>query len=115
LQIDDLNALLIKRQREAKRLRAQVASLAGMPKEGLSLKQLAARAALADTLQRQNDALAAENDALQRAAAARGDVGKAVKGESTVGERAARQLRALADVFTVWPASSMYIARSRTL
>ena len=47
MQINDLNDLLQKRDRDMRRARTQLRSITAMPKEGLSLKQLAAQAALA--------------------------------------------------------------------
>ena len=64
-----------------------------MPKEGLSLKQLAAQAALAAGLQQQVAGLSADNEALRRAAQQRDDAG--------LGDRAGRQLQALASAFAV--------------
>jgi restriction endonuclease len=72
LQVEDLNTLLNKRQRENKRLRSQLNNIAARPAAGSSLQQLAVQAQLAQSLQQQNDALAAENETLRKRQAADG-------------------------------------------
>jgi hypothetical protein len=71
-----LNALLDKRQREAKRLRRQVAGITAKPQSGTSLKRLAVQASLASSLSQQNETLAAENEALRRDVACSGAAGE---------------------------------------
>jgi hypothetical protein len=94
-QIDDLNDLLRKRDRDMRRARLQLKSITRVPKEGVTLKQLAAQAALAVGLQRQLAQLAADNETLRRAAQQRDYDG--------LGARAGRQLQALASAFAVRP------------
>lgn len=65
MQIEDLNELLSKRQRDVKRMRSQLDSITRVPAQGMTLPQLAAKAALADTLQQQLDAIAARNEVLR--------------------------------------------------
>lgn len=104
MQINDLNDLLRKRDRDMRRARAQLKSITAMPKEGLNLKQLAAQAALATGLQEQVAALSADNEALRRAAQTREFAG--------LGDRAGRQLQALASAFAVRPGPPFYPAPS---
>lgn len=84
LQIDDLNALVGKRQREAARLRAQVEGLLAKPAASASLPQLAVQASLAAALRQQNAALASENEALRHTSGAHGGAGS---GEGVVLDR----------------------------
>lgn len=93
MQINDLNDLLRKRDRDMKRTRSQLKSITTMPKEGLSIKQLAAQAALAAGLQQQVAALSSDNETLRRASQQRNCAG--------LGERAGRQLQELASAFAV--------------
>jgi hypothetical protein len=65
VQIDGLNGMAERRQREAQRLQKQVRGILARPAAGASLPQLAAQASLAATLEQQNEALAAENEALR--------------------------------------------------
>lgn len=65
MQIEDLNDLLSKRQRDLRRMRAQIDSVLQVPQQGVTLKQLAAKAALAERLQQQLDSLATRNEALR--------------------------------------------------
>jgi acetyl esterase/lipase len=67
LQIDDLNALLARRQRHIQRLRGQLQGTREHPEgENISLPKLASQAALAGVLTSQNEELAAENEALRQ-------------------------------------------------
>eukprot|EP00892_Ulva_mutabilis_P007284 jgi/Ulvmu1/4928/UM203_0007.1 len=91
--IEDLNDLLSKRQREVRRMRAQVEAVLRVPQQGVTLKQLAAKAALAERLQRQLDALAARNEALRR------DVARAAAAHSGVRSRTRQRLQTLAAAF----------------
>lgn len=94
LQIEDLNDLLSKRQRDVRRMRAQIDSIARVPEQGMTLPQLAAKAALADCLQQQLHSAVARNEALQRGARA-----SDTKGGFNV--RARRRLQTLATAFGV--------------
>ena len=74
-----------------RRTRTQLNSITAMPKEGLSLKQLAAQAALAAGLQDQVASLSADNETLRRATQQRDS--------ADLGEHAERQVQALASAF----------------
>jgi predicted RNase H-like nuclease (RuvC/YqgF family) len=67
LQIDDLNALLARRQRHIKRLSTQLERTRERPEgENITLPKLASQAALAGALTSQNEELSAENEALRQ-------------------------------------------------
>jgi hypothetical protein len=93
MQINDPNDLLNKRDRDMRHATSQLKSITVMPKEGLTLKQLAAQAALASGLHKEISASRRENEPLRCAARHRDQV--------ALGDRAGRQLQALASAFAV--------------
>ena len=66
LQIEDLNVVASRRQREVQRLREHIDSLLAPPSAGTSLKQLAVQASLAGSLREQNSSLSSENESLRQ-------------------------------------------------
>jgi hypothetical protein len=95
MQINDRNDLLNKRHTHS-----QLKSITVMPKEGLTLKQLAAQAALASGLQKEINAVRRENETLRRDAQHLDKVG--------LGDRAGRQLQALASTFVACAEPSLF-------
>lgn len=66
VQIEDLNIVAARRQREARRLKEHIDSLLAPPSAGTSLKQLAVQASLSSSLREQNASLSSENETLRQ-------------------------------------------------